>query len=153
MECRLIVGCRPRCMFLVLQLERLGVAETGGRNGKRPGLLQRRRVGAPSAEEDSDSQSSVEDGSDGQTDGGQGPMTGTSAGDRLSTISLGSRAASRALPKATSPTAAGLQPDAEAAEQPAAKRQRLLGTVDVKAAAAAAREELSLPGVAALFTL
>ena len=147
--CRHKVWLRAKLLFCVPQLERLGVAETGGRDGKRPGLLQRRRVAAPSAEQDSDSQSDVEDGSDRQAEAGQSPVF-ASAGNRLS--SMRSRAASTAPMKAANPTAAFL-PDAEAAEQPAAKRQRQLGAADVQAAAAAAREELRLPGIAALCTL
>ncbi len=151
MACRRIASCVQRCMPCVLQLQRFGVAEAGSRNGKRPGLLQRRRVAAPSAEEDSDGAQSDADGSTEElSEGGGAIRTAVAAGRRQS--SLGTPAAARALTKATSATAAALQPDAEATEQPAAKRQRLLGAADVKAAAAAAREELSLPGVAALLT-
>ena len=150
--CQRLVGCVRRCMSCVLQLERLGVAETGSRDGKRPGLLQRRRVAAPSAGEDSnDSQSDADGSAEDEAEGGGTIGTAAVAGRKQSSPGPPA-AASRAQTKAASPDVTGVQPGSEAAEQPAAKRRRV-SAEDVKAVAAAAKLELGLPGVAALFTL
>lgn len=128
--------------------------ETGSRDGKRPGLLQRRRAATLPAEEDGDIGPGDSDSSDEQAEtGGQdvraddGRQQGNNA---LPTGSIAQQTVAKPSPRGPKPETAGEAAQA-AAEQPAAKRRRVLGAADVKSAAAAAKLELGLTGVFAFF--